>query len=131
MLSGNYRHSSRTRLIISLSLGIAGLCAVYSAINPENARWMPKCIFRSLTGLECAGCGSQRALHAILTGHPVAAIQYNFAWLPGIPLLVLCAVAEIFPSKFPTLRRLICSRNFCIAVLAFLLLWTIVRNMII
>ena len=37
----------------------------------------PKCLFFSLTGLQCPGCGSQRALHSLLHLDLVAALRYN------------------------------------------------------
>ena len=39
---------------------------VYSHIHPSSSPLFPKCPFLMLTGMKCPGCGSQRALHALL-----------------------------------------------------------------
>lgn len=43
---------------------------------------MPACLFHSLTGWNCPGCGSTRALHQLARGHLVTALGFN-------PLIVL------------------------------------------
>ena len=47
-------------------------------VNPEEAIWMPKCIFHSFTGLDCPACGSQRAVYHLLHFRFLEAIHYNF-----------------------------------------------------
>lgn len=59
---------------------VAALLYLYS---PEATRWYPRCPFHSITGLNCPGCGSLRALHAMLHGRVVEAFCCN-------PLLVVC-----------------------------------------
>lgn len=117
-------------MVATLTLCIIGGVILYTFFNPAEEQWIPKCIFRSLTGLQCPGCGSQRAIHAFLTGHPIEGIRYNFAWVVGIPTMLLCAVVEVFPTRFHRLRHTVYSRNFCLAVLAFIILWTLLRNII-
>lgn len=45
---------------------VAAGAALYFIFDPAVTRWAPKCMFRVLTGYDCPGCGSQRALHALL-----------------------------------------------------------------
>lgn len=86
---------------------------------------MPKCIFHELTGLECPGCGSQRALMELLDGHPLDAWRRN--------LLLPFAVALIFllwllpPGS--RLKERLTSRPAILTVLAVILLWWIIRNL--
>ena len=51
--------------------------------SPEATRWYPRCPFHFFTGLNCPGCGSLRALHAVLHGQVIEALCFN-------PLLVVC-----------------------------------------
>ena len=48
-------------------------------LNPVQYWFMPKCPFKLLTGLNCPGCGIQRALYAMLHGKFAEAISYK--WL--------------------------------------------------
>jgi hypothetical protein len=49
----------------------------------------PQCIFRHLTGYECAGCGSQRAIHALLHGQIAVAWHFNPAIFFAIPIIII------------------------------------------
>ncbi len=56
---------------------IAG-CAYVAVADPNRpSSWYPVCPFKALTGLDCPGCGITRALHALLTGHPLRAFDHN------------------------------------------------------
>jgi hypothetical protein len=54
----------------------AGLVLVYR-FDPEQVHFFPPCLFRALTGLQCPGCGSTRALHHLLHGEFARAFRYN------------------------------------------------------
>ncbi|WP_185816802.1 DUF2752 domain-containing protein [Hymenobacter metallilatus] len=59
-----------------------------------------------LTGLHCPGCGTQRALHALLHGRMRAAAGHNLLAALCTPLLLLGAAEEIRSSLRNTPRRL-------------------------
>lgn len=61
----------------------------------------PGCLFHKLTGIKCPGCGGTRALQALLNGEALAALRYNFFWLPTAFILAQEAV-----------RRLCCTDGF-------------------
>lgn len=52
-------------------------------IAPELA---PACLFDSFLGFRCPGCGSTRALSALLHGDLTAAWRLNPAFVLGLPL---------------------------------------------
>jgi hypothetical protein len=52
--------------------------------DPAQHAFYPRCLWHSMTGLACPGCGSLRALHQLLHGHLGAALHLN-------PLLVLAS----------------------------------------
>jgi len=62
---------------------------IYYTYDPAAHSWFPRCPFKALTGLDCPGCGSQRAVHAILHGDFREAFRYNALLLPFIPYLTI------------------------------------------
>jgi hypothetical protein len=78
------------RRITLLSIwGLLLLGAVYAfAFEPGKTGFFPPCVFRQLTGLQCPGCGSTRALHQLLHGHFVAAFTLNPLFVIATPLLL-------------------------------------------
>jgi hypothetical protein len=62
-----------------MAVGAAGLLAVTTVglVDPETVALGWRCPLRSLTGLQCPGCGGTRALHLLVRGKPVAAARMN------------------------------------------------------
>lgn len=67
---------------------ITGLAVLFFALDPAKHTVFPKCIFNSITGYYCPGCGSQRAVHSLLHLDLAGVVGYNFLFIPGL-LLVL------------------------------------------
>lgn len=59
------------------------------------ACWSPGCPVREWTGLKCPGCGSGRAMAALLRGDPAGMTYWNALLLP---LAVLLLVAGFRPA---------------------------------
>ena len=57
--------SHKYRFIIILISALA-LGMIYYIFDPSGSVIFPKCPVMSITGFPCAGCGSQRAIHALL-----------------------------------------------------------------
>ena len=54
----------------------AGAWVLYTYPPAEHA-FYPRCVFKTITGLECPGCGSTRAAHALLHGRIGEAFRLN------------------------------------------------------
>ena len=53
-------------------------CAYIAVADPNSSSSLyPQCPFKAMTGWDCPGCGITRAIHALLTGHPVRALDHN------------------------------------------------------
>lgn len=65
-----------------LLLGAAGV--VLLVFDPAATWWFPSCPFHALTGWLCPLCGSLRAVHALLTGSPLAAFAFNPLTIAGL-----------------------------------------------
>lgn len=63
---------------VVVGAGALLVCVTLALIDPETrARFSPGCPFRAVTGLDCPGCGGTRALHALVQGDPVRALDHN------------------------------------------------------
>jgi len=69
-------------------LGLAAVGILLFVFNPAQVGLFPKCPFRSLTGLQCPGCGSTRAFHQLLHLHPIAAFKLNPLMMLTLPFIV-------------------------------------------
>jgi Protein of unknown function (DUF2752) len=81
---------------------IAGAATYLFVFDPAKGVGYPACPFRMLTGLQCPGCGSTRALHQLLHGHPAAAFELNpllVILLPLIAIILLSITKSEFSGK--------------------------------
>ncbi|HEX3718844.1 MAG TPA: DUF2752 domain-containing protein [Verrucomicrobiae bacterium] len=87
-----------------LAVIIAG-AAVLFFFDPETAGFYPVCGIHQLTGLQCPGCGSLRALHQLTHGNIAAAWHFNpllVALLPiGFWLGLRAAALWVFGWRWP------------------------------
>ena len=77
----------RTTVIAIWSLLLAGAAYLF-LFEPGKSGFFLPCIFRLLTGFNCPGCGSTRAMHQMLHGHFLAAFELNPLLLLAIPFLL-------------------------------------------
>jgi len=120
----------RRTLVILILVGIAMVAvATYFLFDPSTAGFFPRCPFLTATGLKCPGCGSQRAIHALLHGQLGEAFRYN-ALLPlSIPLLALCVFAESVRTSHPALYVRLQNGVFAYVFVGLVMLWWVVRNL--
>lgn len=79
-----------------LALAVAGGCWVLYRWPPTPQSWYPGCLFAGLTGLDCPGCGTLRAMHALLHGDLAAAFGYNLLMTAALPVVALAAAWRLF-----------------------------------
>ena len=60
---------------LAILLLAAGLILFFC--DPVRVPIYPQCLFHQMTGLDCPGCGSLRAMHALLHGQLAAALHFN------------------------------------------------------
>lgn len=73
----SYRLCQISWCLIALA-GLGWLWLQLSGISPERLlRLMPPCVFRSMMGLYCPGCGGTRAVLELLRGHILQSIRYH------------------------------------------------------
>ena len=95
-----YRRSTVAGIWLLL---IAGSVYLY-VFEPGRSGFFPPCMFRTLTGFTCPGCGTTRALHQIVHGHLLAAFMLNPLLLIALPFLVFAFLrysAIVFQGGVP------------------------------
>jgi hypothetical protein len=119
----------RIALLILGAIGIAAGGYVLTVVPPTASSYYPKCISYQITGTHCPGCGTTRALHALLNGEVGQAFAYNALAIVAFPFLVVSLLRSLWfwlwdrpgrPIKFPH------QLTWAIAI-AFILFW-ILRN---
>ena len=64
-----------------------GAAAILFWFDPTQNAFYPRCALYAMTGLECPGCGSLRAMHALLHGHFLMALRDNALLVLSLPLV--------------------------------------------
>ena len=69
-------------------------------VDPRTAPFAPICPVHAATGLHCPGCGTGRALHALVHGDLPLALRLNALTVAAIPVfLALTLRAALLPKK--------------------------------
>ena len=74
---------------------LIALATTYYSYNPEMYTFFPECPFHKYLHLDCPGCGSQRAVHALLHGNIRKALDFNILMVASLPLLLLHFVLKV------------------------------------
>jgi len=106
---------------------VVALAIAVRAVDPRiPGRW-PTCPVNALTGLACPGCGSLRAVGALVHGQLLEAVGYNALLVLALPVAVLAGARAFLGAGSPPRRW--APVNPGPAVLLALVLWTILRNL--
>lgn len=87
-----------TKWVVGL-LFIFILILVYKTYNPLDSVFFPKCPFKAATGYDCAGCGSQRAVHHLLNLNIGEAFRENMLLVVSIPYITAGFLFNIYKDK--------------------------------
>lgn len=104
------------------------VAVVYYCFSPAEISFFPRCPFYWLTGYKCPGCGTQRAIHALMHGDFSGAIGYNALMVVSLPVVALYCYAEIARVRHRRLYETVCAPAVILAVLAVVVAWWISRN---
>ena len=119
----------RRTLVITLVIAVLLVLGfIYYALDPATSGLFPRCAFLSLTGYKCPGCGSQRAIHALLNGDIMGVCRYNAMLIVAIPWAALCLFAESQRTRRPRLYERLNAPLLIWLFLAMVLAWWLLRN---
>lgn len=83
-----------------LLVGIIALAVLFFLLNPSEHQLFPRCVFHSLTGYYCPGCGSQRAIHNLLHLNIAGVISNNILFLPAVLVVAYHYSYPLLNKKF-------------------------------
>ncbi|MBK5720243.1 DUF2752 domain-containing protein [Dysgonomonas sp. Marseille-P4677] len=116
-------------LLLSILFPFAIVLVYYLFYNMTGDNAL--CSFREITGLECPGCGGQRALHLLLHGDILNAFRYNIFFLVALPFLTYfyyMAVRVYILKQEQYLTSFVFSSTFGYSLLISVILFFILRN---
>ncbi|RRD00827.1 DUF2752 domain-containing protein [Prevotella sp. OH937_COT-195] len=124
------RVPSRKHKITLAAAVLIALAAVYFFFDPNTDILFPKCAFHVITGWKCPGCGSQRALHAMLHGNIYTALKHNL-WIPfAITYMILIITAKLLGKHGKRLNDFLTNKYLFVIFIIFTILWCVLRNVI-
>lgn len=122
--------AARKQLIMTIAIGVLAIAIVliYIIFDPSTTPF-PRCPFLMATGWECPGCGSQRAIHALLHGNIHQAWQQNALLVLSIPVIIVMVTAQLLRNKYPSFYNAVNSRWVIWSILVIIVGWWIGRNL--
>ncbi len=122
----------RKFFVISLSIIFPIIIIIlYYFYNEANSGWSVQCLFHQITGLQCPGCGGQRALHYLLHGKFLTALRYNVLFVLFMPFFIYLYIilVQTYGLKKQVSIDIFCfSGKFGWIVLTVTMLFFILRN---
>lgn len=117
--------------VLGIGLLLIAAVIIYKFYFYEYIEWFPKCPFRKLTGYQCPGCGSQRALSHLLNLNISGAFTQNGLLVLSLPYLLLYYILEISKPEKPywiRFKKMLFGAGAIKIVLAIIILFWILRN---
>lgn len=116
----------------ALPLIIVAIAGFYRLVNPVIQNYPIQCLWKLLTGTQCPACGFQRACHALVHGHPLEALSYNYFFVLSIPLAITVILCEWYNwhHKFDGLRVLVHHPCTLKGYIALFFTWWVLRNIL-
>lgn len=105
----NKKISCAVCLINVCLIVLTGMTVIYLKKRGITAEWvlsfLPSCVFHSMTGLYCPGCGGTRAVLELMKGHLLQSLWYHPIVLYVVILYIRYLLEHIFrwlsSGKYP------------------------------
>ena len=122
---------NKLNLYLIFVLACGALLVLYF-FNPVDYVWMPKCPTKMLLGINCPGCGFQRAAHAFVHGHIKEAIGYNLFFVVAFPYLAAILISGMLrEGKLrQKLKKVLESKWMASGYIALFFIWFVIRNIV-
>lgn len=109
---------------------LAAAVFLFYTFDPEETRFFPKCPFLWVTGYECPGCGTQRAVHELLHLNVASALKHNAFIAFAVPYIFLGLYLEYFGGKrnHPKLEKIFFGKYAAVVVVGAIFAFWVLRN---
>ena len=103
---------------------------VYYKFNPADNGWFPRCPVKLLTGWSCPGCGTQRAMHALLNGNIYEALRYNYFFVISIPYVLALVLSLVLKrqKKHGKISHYVEGQPLVVLYIVCFCSWFVIRN---
>lgn len=119
--------AKKALIAAAIILTVAAIVVLY-CFDPMQASFYPRCPSKLLTGCDCPGCGTLRALHALSHGDISAAWHFNAALFFALPSAVVFFIGD--RPRAPRWASAAAHWRYSpVILLAAIVLWTIFRNL--
>jgi hypothetical protein len=113
------------------AIALLGALAVVYKFPPAENTFYPRCLFYAATHWLCPGCGSTRALHALLHLDVRSALHYNALFTLVAPVVFVwlgfCCYRVV---RYDRLPQPTIPRELTVCMVAVVLLFTVARNIV-
>ena len=116
--------------IIAFTLLGIGIYYFYTNDPSGGEAIFVACISKTISGLDCPGCGAQRAFHELLHGNFIKAAQLNLLIYFFTPLFLFIFFKVTLKPFNINLPEIIISSKWLISLLVLIIFFTIIRNLI-
>lgn len=113
-----------------LLFALTAMAVLFFLLDPEKHIIFPRCVFYSLSGYYCPGCGSQRAIHSLLHLNITGMVQNNLLFLPAV-LSIIYHYVHPFLNRYLNwnLPNIFYMKNTPWVIFGIILLFWLLRNL--
>ena len=116
--------------LIAFTLLGVGIYYFYTNDPSSGDAIFVACVSKTVIGLDCPGCGAQRAFHELLHGNLIKAAQLNLLIYFFTPLFLFIFFKVTLKPFNINLPEIIISSKWLISLLVLIIFFTIIRNLI-
>ena len=123
---------SKKVYIIALTVVLlGGGFLLYYFYNPSNNSLFLPCPFKLISGYNCPGCGSQRAIHQLLHGNLISAFKLNPLMVVSLPLIFYGLGTRAYNYIFESSHRvkIFYSNLFIYSYFSIAVIYWVLRNL--
>jgi hypothetical protein len=130
-LDETQKSSGKRFKILIFSIIALALLLIYGWFDPSTSHFFPKCPVKSLTHYDCPGCGSQRAIHALLNFEFREAFRQNALLVLALPYLTLGVFFNLIKKPSENMmrwRNRLFGHHATLIVLGIVIAFAVLRN---